>query len=134
MAGIRVLASATFASSVMLEQYIGVVLTFAFAAVVVGIMCSASMLLGAHRMNPVKAQVFECGNPPTGPARGRFSVRFYLVAILFIVFDVEVVFMYPWAIVFRRLGVPGLIEMLVFVGVLAAGLGYVWKKGALAWD
>lgn len=122
----------------MLDQYIGVVLTFVLAGIVVGIMCSASMLLapllGNAHMNPVKEQVFECGNPSTGPARGRFSVRFYLVAILFIVFDVEVVFMYPWAIVFRRLGVPGLIEMVVFIAVLTAGLGYVWKKGALAWD
>src|SRR5258706_3437311 len=89
---------------------------------------------GETRHSAVKAQVFECGNPPTGPARGRFAVRFYLVAILFIVFDVEVVFLYPWAIVFRRLGVPGLVEMMLFIGVLGAGLGYVWKKGALAWD
>ena len=122
----------------MLDQYIGVVVTFVLAGVVVAIMCGASMLLGpllgnAH-MNSVKEQVFECGNPPTGPARERFSVRFYLVAILFIVFDVEVVFMYPWAIVFRGLGVPGLVEMIIFIAVLTAGLGYVWKKGALAWD
>jgi len=122
----------------MLDQYIGVVLTFVLAGVVVGIMCGASMLLsrllGNAHMNPVKEQVFECGNPSTGPARERFSVRFYLVAILFIVFDVEVVFMYPWAIVFRGLGVPGLVEMIIFIAVLTAGLGYVWKKGALAWD
>jgi NADH-quinone oxidoreductase subunit A len=118
----------------MLDQYLGVIITFGFAAVIVGIMCGASMVLGVHHPNPVKQQVFECGNPPTGPARGRFSVRFYLVAILFIVFDVEVVFLYPWAIVFRRLGVPGLVEMGVFIGVLAAGLAYVWKKGALTWD
>ena len=122
----------------MLDQYIGVVLTFAFAAVIVGVMVSASMiigrLLGETRHTPMKDQVFECGNPPTGPARGRFSVRFYLVAILFIVFDVEVVFMYPWAMIFRSLGAPGLIEMGVFIGVLALGLAYVWKRGALAWD
>ena len=122
----------------MLDQYTGVVFTFVFAGVVVGIMCGASMLLsrllGNAHMNSVKEQVFECGNPPTGPARERFSVRFYLVAILFIVFDVEVVFMYPWAIVFRGLGVPGLVEMIIFIAVLTAGLGYVWKKGALAWD
>ena len=122
----------------MLDQYTGVVVTFALAGVIVAIMCGASMLLsrllGNHHTNPAKEQVFECGKPPTGPARERFSVRFYLVAILFIVFDVEVVFLYPWAIVFRRLGVPGLVEMVVFIGVLAAGLGYVWKKGALAWD
>jgi NADH-quinone oxidoreductase subunit A len=122
----------------MLDQYIGVVLTFALAAIIVGIMVSASMiigrLLGENRHSAMKDQVFECGNPPTGPARSRFSVRFYLVAILFIVFDVEVVFMYPWAMIFRSLGIPGLVEMGVFIGILALGLAYVWKRGALAWD
>jgi NADH-quinone oxidoreductase subunit A len=118
----------------MLDQYIGVVLTFAFAAIVVGVMVSASMLLGPHRRTAVKDEVFECGNPPTGPARGRFSVRFYLVAILFIVFDVEVVFLYPWAIVLRSLGVPGLVEMVVFIAVLGVALAYVWRKGALEWS
>src|SRR2546427_10480024 len=116
----------------MLDQYTGVVLTFAFAALIVAIMVSASMiigrLLGETRRSATKDQVFECGNPPSGPARSRFTVRFYLVAILFIVFDVEVVFMYPWAMIFRSLGVPGLIEMSVFIAVLALGLAYVWKR------
>ena len=73
-------------------------------------------------------------NPSSGPARGRFSVKFYLTAILFIVFDVEVVFLYPWALVFRPLGVFGLVEMTLFVGVLALGFVYIWRKGALEWD
>ena len=122
----------------MLDQYIGVVLTFALAAIIVGIMVSASMiigrLLGENRHSAMKDQVFECGNPPTGPARSRFSVRFYLVAILFIVFDVEVVFMYPWAVSFRSLGMFGFVEMTLFVLVLALGLVFVWRKGALEWD
>lgn len=118
----------------MLDQYIGVVITFALGAIIVGVMVCGSMLLGPRRRNAMKDEVFECGNPPTGPARGRFAVHFYLVAILFIVFDVEVVFLYPWAIVFRALGVPGLIEMGIFVAVLGGGLAYVWKRGALAWD
>ena len=122
----------------MLDQYIGVAFTFVLAAVIVGVMVSGSMLLsrllGNHKPDAIKDQVFECGNPPSGPARGRFSVHFYLVAILFIVFDIEVVFMYPWAIVFRSLGVAGLVEMLIFVAILGGGLAYVWKKGALAWD
>jgi NADH-quinone oxidoreductase subunit A len=79
----------------------------------------------------VKDEPFECGNPSSGSAWGRFSVKFYLVAILFIVFDVEVVFMYPWAVVFRRLGLFGFVEMLVFVLILAVGLVYIIKKGAL---
>src|SRR5438309_9818392 len=118
----------------MLDQYLGVIITFGFAAVIVGIMCGASMILGVHHPGPVKQQVFECGNPPTGPARGRFSVRFYLVASLFIVFDDEVVFLYPSAIVFCRLVVPGLVEMVVFVGVLAAGPADVWENAAQASD
>ncbi len=120
----------------MLDQYIGVLLTFGLGAVIVVAMVSGSMLLGERRRHryEVMGEIFECGNPSTGPARSRFSVQFYLVAILFIVFDVEVVFMYPWALVFRALGVPGLIEMGAFVAVLGIGLGYVWKRGALAWN
>ena len=74
------------------------------------------------------------GNPPTGPAFGRFSVRFYMTAILFILFDVEVVFLYPWAILFRDLGMFGFVEMLTFLLVLGIGLLYAWRKGALEWD
>jgi NADH-quinone oxidoreductase subunit A len=119
----------------VLGQYIGVIFTFAVAAIIVGVMVSGSMLLGPHvRSSRMKEEAFECGNPPSGPARGRFAVHFYLVAILFIVFDVEVVFLYPFALVIRALGVPGLIEMGVFVAVLGGGLAYVWKKGALAWE
>src|SRR5262249_59804248 len=76
---------------------------------------------------------FECGNPSSGSAWGRFSVKFYLTAILFIVFDVEVVFLYPWAVIFRPLGMFGFIEMAAFVLVLALGFVYVWRKGALEW-
>ena len=76
----------------------------------------------------------RCGNAPSGPAWGRFAVKFYLPAILFIVFDVEVVFMYPWAVLYRRLGLFGLVEMAVFMAVLVLGLAYVWRKGALEWD
>jgi NADH-quinone oxidoreductase subunit A len=118
----------------MLDQYIGVLLTFLFAGVIVAGMVSASALLAGRRHSPVKDEVFECGNPSSGPARGRFPVHFYLVAILFIVFDVEVVFLYPWAIVFRELGVPGLVAMGLFLGILAFGLFYEWKRGALAWE
>ena len=87
-----------------------------------------------NRLNPVKAEPFESGNPPRGDARIRFSVRFYLVAMLFLIFDLEVVFLYPWAILFRQLGLFGLIEMGIFLGILLIGFIYVWKKGALEWD
>ncbi len=118
----------------VLDQYIGVLFTFVIGAVVVGVMVSASALLGGRRRTSVKDEVFECGNPSSGPARGRFSVQFYLVAILFIVFDVEVVFLYPWAIVFRELGVPGLVAMGMFLTILTIGLLYEWKRGTLVWE
>ena len=94
-------------------------------------MTFASTLLGASKHTAVKDEPFECGNPPSGSAWGRFSVKFYLAAILFIIFDVEVVFMYPWAVVFKQLGMFGFVEMLVFVLILAVGLIYIIKKGAL---
>jgi NADH-quinone oxidoreductase subunit A len=77
---------------------------------------------------------FESGNPPKGDARIRFSVRFYLVAMLFLIFDLEVVFLYPWAIYFRQLGLFGLVQMGIFLTILTIGYVYVWKKGALEWD
>ena len=101
---------------------------------------TASWFIGRHRNSAVKLSSYECGIPAEGDARGRFSVRFYMVAMLFILFDVEAVFMLPWAVIFRRL--PGLTggnkmfgfyEMLVYLGFVAVGLFYVWKKGILTW-
>lgn len=115
----------------LMEQYVPVLIALVLGSVVAGAMVFASSLFGPHQNSPVKDEPFECGNPSSGTAWSRFSVKFYLVAILFIVFDVEVVFLYPWAVVFRRLGLFGFIEMLVFVLILAVGLIYVIKKGAL---
>ena len=112
-------------------QYIPVLIALVLWGVVAGAMVSASTLFGPKKHTAVKDEPFECGNPTSGTAWGRFSVKFYLVAILFIVFDVEVVFLYPWAVVFRRLGFFGFVEMLVFVLILAVGLVYIIKKGAL---
>ena len=114
-----------------MEQYVPVLIALILAGVVVGAMVFASTLFGPKQHSAVKDEPFECGNPPSGSAWGRFPVKFYLVAILFIVFDIEVVFLYPWAVVFRRLGLFGFVEMLVFVLILAVGLVYVIKKGAL---
>jgi len=97
-------------------------------------MVAVSHLLSAFRPTPVKAQPYESGMPPLGDARERFSVKFYMVALLFIIFDIETVFLIPWGVLFRELGVFGLLEMLVFLGVLLVGFVYVWKKGALEWD
>ena len=118
----------------MAEQYLPVLVTFVFSATVVAIMVSLGRLLGPRLDNAEKGEAFECGNPPSGSAWGRFSVKFYLTAILFIVFDVEVVFLYPWAVLFRRLGWFGFAEMSLFVAVLGIALLYVWRKGALEWD
>lgn len=115
-------------------EYTGVLAALGIAAVVPVVFRLPSLLLAPRRPSAVKAEAFECGNPASGPAWERFSVKFYLTAILFIVFDLEVVFLYPWAVLFRRLGVFGLVEMAIFVGVLTLGLVYVWRKGALEWD
>ena len=114
-----------------MEQYIPVVIALLLCGGIATLMTFASTLLGASKHTAVKDEPFECGNPSSGSARGRFSVKFYLAAILFIIFDVEVVFMYPWAVVFKQLGMFGFIEMLVFVLILAVGLLYIIKKGAL---
>lgn len=91
-------------------------------------------LLGPKRYDPVKMNTFECGNEPIGSARNRFAIKFYVIALLFIVFDVEAVFLYPWAVNFKALGWFGYGEMVVFSATLVVGLIYVWKKGALDWE
>jgi len=118
----------------MAEQFLPVLVMFALAALVVGVFLMLGKLSAPYNRTPIKLRTFECGNEASGPAWGRFSVKFYLVAILFIVFDIEVVFMYPWAILFRQLGWFGLAEMSVFIAILALGLLYVWRKGALEWQ
>ena len=96
-------------------------------------MVALSALLGWRRPSRTKAQTYECGMIPTGDAGHRFSVKFYLVAMLFILFDVEAVFLYPWAILMRELRMFGFWEMLVYVGIVLVGFFYVWKKGVLDW-
>jgi len=115
-------------------EYIPVLAMLVLSALVPGLFLAVSALFGPRRPSAVKGEAFECGNLSSGPAWGRFSVKFYLTAILFIVFDVEVVFLYPWALLFRRLAVFGFVEMMIFLVVLTLGLVYVWRKGALEWD
>ncbi len=91
-------------------------------------------LLGPKKPTPTKAEPFESGMIPISSPRKRFSVKFYLVAILFIIFDIEAVFLYPWAILMRELGLLGFVEMVIFILILLGGLFYVWKKGGLEWD
>jgi NADH-quinone oxidoreductase subunit A len=117
---------------------IGVVLLVALALAV--LMLTLAGLLGPRRHGAVKESPFECGSDPIGTARERFGVRFYVVAILFIVFDIEAIFIYPWAVLllpsdgYPGLGWPGFVTMAVFAATLVAGLAYVWKKGVLDWS
>lgn len=91
------------------------------------------MLVRTHRPYDQKLATYECGEPTIGPAWVRFNIRFYIVALIFIIFDVEIVVLFPWALVFRQMGAAGLLDMLVFVGILLTGLAYVWVKGDLEW-
>lgn len=118
----------------MAHPFFPVLILFLFAGIVVISMLFIAQKIGPKKTSPVKEEPFESGNPPKGDARAPFSVKFYLVAMLFLIFDVEVVFLYPWAILFRRLGVFGLVEMAVFLGILVVGFVYAWKRGALEWD
>ena len=121
----------------MLSDYLPIVLLFLIAGGFAGVNLAITHLVGPKKPNPVKLSPYESGVPGFGDARFRFSVKFYLVAMLFIIFDIEVVFLYPWAVVFRDLLAQGsfiFYEMVVFLGVLALGLAYVWRKGGLEWD
>ena len=120
-------------------NYLPLVLQILVALGLASGMVGASFFLGKHKNSRTKGGTYESGMEPIGDARGRFSVRFYMVAMLFILFDVEAVFMLPWAVIFRRLpGITGsrmfgFYEMLVYLGFVAVGLFYVWKKGILDW-
>lgn len=122
-----------------LMQYVPVVVAAAIALGLSVGMLVLNALFGPKRPSRVKELPFECGNPPTGSARDRFNVKYYLVALFFLVFDVEAVFLLPWAVEYRRLladpavGLLALVEVLVFLAVLAVGLVYVWKRKALEW-
>ena len=118
----------------MMENYIPIGLLL-FIAIALGIVMSkASEWLGPKNPTDEKLSTYESGMEPVGTARERFSVKFYMIAMLFIVFDVEVVFLYPWAVNVRELGVFGFVTMFIFVATLLLGYLYVWKKGALEWE
>ena len=108
-----------------------------YAAVMIGLgvfLVGLSHLLGPRKKKPGKLDPYECGVPILSNSRERFSVHFYLVAILFILFDIETVFLIPWAVLYRSLGPAGLVEMGIFLGVVIFGLTYVWRRGALEWE
>lgn len=118
----------------MQQAYLGVAILFAVGLLNAVFMLGLSHLVSVRRPTPAKVAAYESGISPLGDTRERFSVKFYIVAMLFIIFDIETIFFLPWAAIYRELGLFGLIEMLVFMTVLAAGLAYAWKKGTLEWD
>ena len=115
------------------QLYFPVLVQVAIAAAVAVGLIAASSALGQRARSPQKDTPYECGIAPTGSARERFSVKFYLVGIVFILFDIETVFLYPWAVVFRELKMFAFVEMLLFIVLILAGFFYIWKKGALNW-
>jgi len=118
----------------MLLEYLAIALLIVLATVVGLIAIGMGELFGPKRKSQVKNEPYESGMTPIGPGTRRMPVRFYLVAVLFILFDIEVVFFLPWAVVFRQLGLFGLIEMAIFIIILLVGYVYAWKKGALEWE
>ena len=118
----------------MARAYFPVLFLLGFVVMNALLILAISALTMRSRPNAVKQSAYESGIPALGDARERFSVRFYLVAILFIIFDIETVFMIPWAVYYRQLSFFGMGEMLVFMLILLVGFVYVWKKGALQWD
>ncbi len=113
----------------------GPIVVFVCVAAFVSVAAAVlSFLLGKQNPDPEKESPYECGFAPFGDARKKFDVRFYLVAILFIIFDIEVAFLFPWAVVLRDIGWLGFGSMMLFLGVLTVGFVYEWKKGALEWD
>jgi NADH-quinone oxidoreductase subunit A len=115
-------------------RYLPLLIHTVVAATIAVAIVTLSYLIGQHKSNRAKMSPYECGVQPVGDVRGRFSVKFYLVAMLFILFDVEAVFMYPWAILLRTLKMFGFWEMLVYIGIVLVGFFYIWKKGVLDWN
>ena len=115
------------------EIYFPVLVQVVVAAGVAAALVIISMLLGKRSRSPLKDTPYESGMAPVGSARERFSVKFYLVGMIFILFDIEAVFLYPWAVVYRQLKLFGFFEMAIFIILILGGFFYVWRKGALDW-
>jgi NADH-quinone oxidoreductase subunit A len=120
----------------MLSNYVPILVLIAIATAFAGGSIVISMLVGPKRFNRAKLDAYECGIEPEPASAGprRFPVKFYLIAMLFIVFDIEIIFLYPWAVAFGGLGVFGLVEMVLFVATVFVAYAYVWRRGGLEWD
>ena len=117
----------------MPQNYVPIFIFIAFVGVLIPVTLLAAKLVRPDNPSKTKLMPYECGIDPIDSSRGRYTVRYYIVAILFVVFDVETIFLFPWAVQFKALGVFGLIEMLIFLVILVVGYIWIWKKGALEW-
>jgi NADH-quinone oxidoreductase subunit A len=115
-------------------EYSTIFMVLVFAAVVAGALLGLPTLLAPRRPSPVKAEPFECGKAPLAIAEGRFHITFCTIAIFFILIDLELLFVWPWAMLYRRLGWFGFVEMMVFLAILMLGFLYIWRKGGLEWE
>jgi NADH-quinone oxidoreductase subunit A len=117
-----------------MNEYVPMVIMLFLAAATAAGMLVATTLIGPKKKFADKMEPFECGESPIVSPSQRFSIKFYLVALFFVIFDIEAVFVYPWAVLFKDLGMFGFIEMMVFLSILTIGLIYVWRRGALEWE
>ncbi len=117
-----------------MTEYATILMVFGFAAAVAGALLGIPLLIAPRRLTPVKVEPFECGKDPLAIAEGRFAIKFSTIAILFILIDIELIFVWPWAMLYRRLGWFGFVEMMVFMAVLMLGFLYIWRKGGLEWE
>ena len=115
-------------------EYITILMVFAFAAAVGCALLFIPALIAPRRLTPVKAEPFECGKDPIEVSEGKFAINFSTIAIFFILIDIELLFIWPWAMLYRRLGWFGFVEMLVFLAILMLGFLYIWRKGGLEWE
>jgi NADH-quinone oxidoreductase subunit A len=115
-------------------EHLPILMVFAVALGVAALLAWLPAVLGPRRPSAVKLETFECGKTPIMRPEGRFAIKFSATAVFFILFDIELMFVFPWAVVYRGLGVFGFVEMLVYLGILMLGLYYVWRKGGLQWD
>jgi NADH-quinone oxidoreductase subunit A len=118
----------------MLEGYLPILIFMAVGLIMGAVLLGIGLVLGPSRPDPAKGSPYECGFEAFEDSRMKFDVRFYLVAILFIIFDLEIAFLFPWAVALDSLGLFGLVAMAIFLGVLVIGFIYEWKKGALEWE
>ena len=115
-------------------DYVPILMVFAVAAVVAGALLGIPLLIAPKRIFAIKQEPFECGKDPVMLPEGRFAIKFSTIAIFFIIVDIELMFVWPWAMLYRRFGWFGFAEMLVFLGVLMLGFLYIWRKGGLEWE